>query len=157
MAPARAVVRPSIATPGRTDCTCSILASPPPQMSQLPRDTNRRDWQTVCVNHGIIERVLECLELGPTWCTFNGSEWAENNRITSFRLSLGNSSSSLRMLSANVFTSRGCVAHRSTTLHLIFVGRFLNENDIDIRAASTCQWHRPISGPTSSGSDSKSN
>jgi hypothetical protein len=61
--------------------------------------------------------------------TFRGKECAENIIMTPFLTSSGNLMSSVLILSATVFTSNGCVAHRSMMLHLTPAGNFLKEEN----------------------------
>jgi hypothetical protein len=61
--------------------------------------------------------------------TLRGNECAENIIMTSFLACSGNSLSSVLILSATVFASRGCVAHRSIMLHLTPAGNFLKEEN----------------------------
>lgn len=61
--------------------------------------------------------------------TLRGNECAENIIMTSFLTRSGNSLSSVLILSATVFASRGCVAHRSIMLHLTPAGNFLQEEN----------------------------
>lgn len=61
--------------------------------------------------------------------TLRGNECAENIIMTSFLTLSGNSVSSVLILSATAFASRGCVAHRSIMLHLTPSGNFLQEEN----------------------------
>jgi hypothetical protein len=69
--------------------------------------------------------------------TFKGKECAENIIMTSFLTSSGNLMSSVLILSATVFASNGCVAHRSMMLHLTPAGNFLKEENYICSTYST--------------------
>lgn len=69
----------------------------------------------------------------PLFTVLSGIECAENNIMTSFRFSSGNCKSSFLILSANVCTSNGCVAHRSITLQLMFRGSSLIYKNKNLR------------------------
>lgn len=125
---AKVMVQLSIAIPNCMDCTFSIHSlrvqrlHPPPMDRHLHDSQSNKTREKILYKMNLVNKIkTEKFDKS----TLSGIECAENRMITSLRMFSGNWLNSFRILSANVLTKNGFVAHRSMTLHLMCFGRAL--------------------------------